>query len=287
MVGLAELNGPEPPPVLVEVRRQHNRAVSPEAGQTRAPNAARRAERDYLYPNPACTLRNPDTALYSCQTSLLRTWAVLSSNGTELSANEASSPPRPSMRVRRFKEGGSFSAECRSRNSAILRGLTRHWLPDVSATAGVAHSRLAHCGARLRGSRPGRPAIGNLQPATSRSGSGPPAAFPVAKKPEQLTRALRSAGPVPARAHHRCHPASCTTQASASPAATSAACAKPGRNHPEQQPISPRDGDFAWSPPGHPLGRWAGTHLSPFPNLTSASPDASPQSLEMDILLAS
>lgn len=107
MVGLAELNGPEPPPVLVEVRRQHNRAVSPEAGQIRAPNAARRAERDYLYPNPACSLRNVDTALYSCQTSLLPTWAVFSNNGTELSANEASSPPRPSMRVRRFKDGDS------------------------------------------------------------------------------------------------------------------------------------------------------------------------------------
>jgi hypothetical protein len=166
MVGLAELNGPEPPPVLVEVRRQHNRVVSPEAGQTSAPNAARRAERDYLYPNPACSLRNLDTALYSCQTSLLRTWAVLSNNGTKLSANEASSPSRPSMRVRRFKDGDSFSAECRSRNSAILRGLTRHWLADVSATkqrsagrglpgqpvyargltAGVAHSRLAHSG---------------------------------------------------------------------------------------------------------------------------------------------
>jgi hypothetical protein len=88
MVGLAELNGPEPPPVLVEVRRQRNRGVSPEAGQNRAPNAARRAERDRLYPNPARSLRNLDTALYSCQTSLLRTWAVLSNNGTELSANE-------------------------------------------------------------------------------------------------------------------------------------------------------------------------------------------------------
>ena len=250
MVGLAELNGPEPPPVLVEVRRQHNRAVSPEAGQTRAPNAARRAERDYLYPNPACSLRNLDTALYSCQTSLLPTWAVLSSNGTELSANEASSPSRPSMRVRRFKDGDLFSAESRSRSSAILRGLTRHWLADVSATAGVAHSRLAHCGARLRGSSPGRPAIGNLQPATSRSGSGPPAAFPVARNPSSSHGPFISgAGSCPSTPP--LSPASRTTKRSESPAAASAPCAKPGHGTALDKTNQPtRGGDFCLATSG-------------------------------------